>query len=122
MRVFSCAPEQVPAADILNAKEVAPAFQLDISLKKRGALLSSVRERHAYDMLYFRDPYLWYVAAIMRFLFRKKIVFEVHGSHEWKYQQCIWFLALGTAHGAIFITKALRDYYATGKPSVVAPC
>lgn len=122
VRVASCAAEQNTADEILRAKEVPFVFQLDIMERKRGALWYCVQNRHAYDLLYFRDPYLWHVAYVMRHVFGKKVVFEIHGSHEWKYQKFIWFLALGAAHGVIFITQALCDYYRTKKPSVVAPC
>ena len=122
VRVVSCAAEQSTADEILRVKEIFSVFQLDIAERKRSALWYCLQNRRAYDLLYFRDPYLWHTAYIMRFVFGKKVVFEIHGSHEWKYQWFIWFLALGAAHGAVFITQALRDYYHTKKPFVIVPC
>lgn len=122
VRVVSCAAEQSTADEILRVKEISSVFQLDVAERKRSAFWYCVQNRRAYDLLYFRDPYLWHAAYLMRYVFGKKVVFEVHGSHEWKYQRFIWFLALGAAHGAIFITQALCDYYRTKKPFVVAPC
>lgn len=122
VRVASCAAEKSTAEEILRVKEISPVFQLDVAKRKRSAFWYCIQNRHAYDLLYFRDPYVWHVAYVMRYICGKKVVFEIHGSHEWKYQRFVWFLALGAAHGAIFITQALRDYYHTKKPFVISPC
>ncbi|MSR76482.1 MAG: glycosyltransferase [Candidatus Ryanbacteria bacterium] len=77
------------------------------------------KKRTVYDVLYFRDPYLWWVALFARFVLRKKVVFEVHGSHEWRMGAPFWRAALLVSTSAVFITNKLAEYYRYRKPFVV---
>jgi glycosyltransferase involved in cell wall biosynthesis len=70
-----------------------------------------LKHRSSFDVLYFRDPKLFYVAFVARFLLRKKVVFEIHGNKEWKSLVLLWLASFWIAHGALFITDRLRKWY-----------
>lgn len=90
--------------------------------KERGGFLALAvfRERKNFDVLYFRDPKLIVPVWAARML-GKKIVFEVHGSEEWRFLAWLWRLAFRMSDGAVFITRKLAKWYRAGeKPHVVA--
>ncbi len=117
--VLCTAPEKESAEQILAKKGIEPLFALDVRTCPRILLLELLRRRGAFDVLYFRDPFLWHVATMARFFLRTRIVFEAHGSHEWRLGWPFWRLSVMAAHGLVFITKALAAYYNPRKPSVV---
>ena len=100
------------------------AIEGSISIKRRRSILAYViKERSSFDVLYVRDPRLIAIMAIARFILNKKVVFEIHGSHEWRGFLFLWKLAARVAGAHVFITKLLQEYYSSGsKPSVVIPC
>ena len=82
-------------------------------------MLAVFRERENFDMLYFRDPKLILPVFAARLL-GKKIVFEAHGSEEWRFLAWLWRLAFRMSDGAVFITHKLAKWYGAGeKPHVV---
>lgn len=82
-------------------------------------ILSVLRERKNFDVLYFRDPKL-ILPVFMARLLGKKIVFEAHGSEEWRFLAWLWRLAFRMSDGAVFITRKLARWYEAGeKPHVV---
>ena len=120
--VFSSAAEPQEEKIIFNSKGVRHSFPLDIAPRKRSLLSAVFRLRAGYDILYFRDPKLFLVAFLARFLFRKRVVFEVHGSHEWWWGTLFWRLAIASSNGVIYITRRLQSFYAVSKPSAVVHC
>ncbi len=116
--VFSSQKSEI-ARDILAEKGIKNRTLVDVSGESRSLLVAIWRRRKSFDILYFRDPYLFFVAFFARVLGRK-VLFEVHGSHEWRFGRPFWFLSLLVSHGAIFITHGLKEYYAYRKPSCVA--
>ncbi len=117
--VFSSAAEPKKKEDIFSEKNIRTSFDLDVAQKRRSLFAAIFRLRNQYDVLYFRDPFLWHSALVARVFLGKKVVFEVHGSHEWRLWRPLWHLALWSSSGVVFITKALRDYYQTKKPHSV---
>ena len=81
--------------------------------------ISAYQKSSSFDVLYFRDPYLWWVALFARFVLRKKVVFEAHGSREWCMGAPFWRASLAVSTSAVFITKKLAEYYRYRKPFVV---
>ena len=118
--VFSSAIEPKNVQEIFDAKMVKQPFLLDIASKRRSLFLMIVRDRKNFDLLYFRDPMLWPQAFFVRLILGKKVVFEVHGSHEWRFAKLWWKFSLASAHGLVFITDGLKQYYQTKKENVVA--
>ncbi|MEK7630447.1 MAG: glycosyltransferase [Patescibacteria group bacterium] len=78
-----------------------------------------IKKRAVFDVLYFRDPYIWWMAWVARFVLHKKVIFEVHGSHEWRMGAPFWRVALMASTAAVFITKKLAEYYGYQKPFAV---
>lgn len=120
--VFSSAPEKKKSADILMDKGVKTRFILDIASFRRSMLYALWEKRRTFDVLYFRDPYIWYAAIIARIFLRKKVIFEAHGSYEWRWGMPFWRLALASAEGVVYITQALKSFYRLSKPGVIAHC
>lgn len=120
--VFSSAAEKKKSADILVEKAVKTRFLLDIASYRRSVLYAIWEKRNTFDILYFRDPYIWYAALAAKMLLRKKVIFEVHGSHEWQWGMPFWRLALTSAHGVVYITKALKNFYCLSKPGIITHC
>lgn len=119
--VFSSAPEQKTKETIFEEKGINQNFDLDISTHRRSMLLYLVRHRQNFQILYFRDPFLWYLGALSRYIFGKKVVFEVHGNKEWFWMRPFWSLACLVSHALIFITNRLKSYYHRDRPSLVVP-
>lgn len=120
IRVASFALERVNAKQILVDKGIAYLFQLDVSDQKRSLVRYLQIHRNEFDVLYLRDPFLVHVMLYAKFFLRKKIIFEAHGSYEWKYSVPFWIMSVRLAHGVIFITDALRLWYGLiGKPWLV---
>ncbi len=117
--VFSCTPEPKDMKIIMREKDLEESFALDVASSRRSLLWRIISLRGNFDILYYRDPFIFYAAFLARFLLRKKVVFEVHGNREWKYGSPFWRLSLITAHGAVFITRVLAEYYRYKKPFVV---
>lgn len=117
--VFSSAAESKSRDMICSEKSIAYPLLLDVSFRKRSILLYVWSRRMIFDILYFRDPFLWYVALFWGVFLGKRVVFEVHGSHEWKWGKPVWFLSAFIADGLVFITKSLQAYYRSAKPSIV---
>lgn len=117
--VFSSATEQESAERILLHKGARHLFTLDVSQRARSLLYEVVRHLGAFDMLYFRDPFLWHIALIARVVLHKRVVFEVHGSHEWHGGWLFWRLSCAASHGLVFITHPLAAYYKPQKPYIV---
>ncbi len=91
-----------------------------VTRKSALALLMAVlKKRPSFDTLYFRDPYIWWVAFFARFVLHKKVIFEVHGSHEWRMSVPFWRASLAVSTSAVFITKKLAEHYHYRKPFVV---
>lgn len=109
--VFSSAAELLEAENIFKTKGVTHPFPLDVSPHKRSLLFAVFQLRGTYDILYYRDPKLFFVAAVTRVFLRKRIVFEAHGSHEWRFLKGVWILAFRMAHSTVFITERLRQWY-----------
>lgn len=109
------------ASDIRKIKDVSESVVLDVYPHRRMTAFILFGRRSDFDVLYFRDPYLFYAAWVARFLLGKKVVFEVHGSHEWRWGKPFWCLALLASTGAVFITERLFRYYHYQKPYVVVP-
>src|SRR3989344_3344320 len=86
VRVVSCAAEQSTADEILRVKEISSVFQLDVAERKRSAFWYCVQNRRAYDLLYFRDPYLWHAAYLMLYVIVQRLVIDVHFPHESKFR------------------------------------
>ncbi len=81
-----------------------------------------IKNTSTFDIYYTRDPRLLVSMAIARLL-GKKVIFEIHGNHEWPFLHWLWRLAFYIAHAHIFITRALRDEYQPyGKPHAIIPC
>lgn len=116
--VVSLAHEQKTQEEICVAKGIDFAG-LDVTSRRRSVLGTLIRRRDSFDILYFRDPYLWYAASFARFVLGKKVIFEVHGNREWRFGGSLWRLAARAANGAVFITKRLQAAYHLRKPSVV---
>ena len=117
--VFSSAPEPFSHEKICGEKKVTYPVPLDVSSQKRSYLLYVWNNRDLFDVLYFRDPFLWHMAFLSRVFLRKRVVFEVHGSHEWVWGKPFWHMSVFFAHGLVFITKGLMEYYNPSKPCVV---
>lgn len=117
--VFSSAAESKRPEEIFDAKGVKLRYVLDIAPRKRSLIAALFRKKGDFDLLYFRDPVLWCVGVIARFLLRKKVIFEVHGSHEWRFLRLFWRLSVTSANGLIFITDRLKRFYHPGKPAIV---
>lgn len=109
--VASFAPETVEEKQILVDKGIAHLFKLDVSDQKRSLIRYLKIHRNEFDILYLRDPFLIHIILYAKFFLRKKIIFEAHGSYEWRYSVPFWFISVRLAHGAIFITNALRLWY-----------
>ncbi|MFC1595091.1 glycosyltransferase [Patescibacteria group bacterium] len=120
--VFSSASDDKGDGDIFDSKTVTDKFLLDVSKNKRLLIPVLFKKRNSFDILYFRDPILWYLAFFARFFLHKKVVFEVHGSHEWWWAGPFWFFSARLANGLIFITQALKDFYNFKKPQIVVHC
>jgi len=118
--VVSLAGESRAVDQILRDKGINSPVSLNVLPKKRSALWYLVRTTN-YDVLYFRDPWLVFPALFARLVGGKKIVFEVHGSYEWRFLLPLWHFAVRASDGAVFITKKLAQYYHSKKPYVVAP-
>ncbi len=81
-----------------------------------------INRRRTFDILYARDPRLVVSMMVARYLLKKKVIFEIHGSHEWRGLLFLWKLAAWVADAHVYITKLLRDYYnLKQKPSAVIP-
>src|SRR3989344_3653680 len=119
VEVFSAASEPKTTQKIFADKNVSQPFLLDVSSKRRSLVYALWARRRAFDVLYFRDPFLWPQALFARLALGKKIIFEVHGSYEWRFAYPIWRFAVFISNGAVFITRALADFYHTKKPFVV---
>ena len=117
--VFSSAADPQTARAVFVAKGVKNFFSLNISSCSRSLLLMLWQERKKFDVLYFRDPKLWLHAFFVRIIFGKKIVFEVHGSHEWRFAWLWWELSIASADGIVFITEGLKKYYQPKKQNIV---
>lgn len=119
--VLSLAKEQKTVQDIRADKNVlhADSLQLDMAEYDRFSLTAVWKKRKDFDILYFRDPYMWFTAFVIRAILGKKIIFEAHGSHEWRGGLLFWHSAVAAAHGLVFITKKLADYYNSRKPFVI---
>jgi len=109
--IFSSATEPQRKNIIFEAKGVTRLFPLDVASRKRSLFFAVFQLRATYDILYYRDPRLFFVACIARFFLRKRVVFEAHGSHEWRFMKGVWLLAFRVSHGAVFITERLRQWY-----------
>lgn len=90
--------------------------------RARSLVWHIIKNASAFDIYYTRDPRLA-VSMIIARLLGKKIVFEIHGSHEWSFLHWLWRLAFRIAHAHIFITRALKEMYRPQKkPHAVIPC
>ena len=79
------------------------------------------RSRNNFDALYVRDPRL-IIEMILARMLGKKVIFEIHGSREWKGLSWLWRFAHRIAHAHIFITTLLKKYYgACQKPCAIIP-
>ena len=77
------------------------------------------RRRNSFDVLYVRDPRL-IIEMIFARMLGKKIIFEIHGSREWRGLSWLWHFAHRIANAHIFITALLKKYYgACQKPCAV---
>lgn len=112
--VFSSAAERRTTEEIQNANGITHPFELFVAPSKRSLLCMLFRFRHSFDVLYFRDPVLWYMGAVSRFLFRKKVIFEAHGSHEWRFLKMVWLFSFYVSHGVVYITEKLHAWYDPG--------
>lgn len=120
MLVISLAAEPRTRESILSDKGITTPLVFDVSPKRRSAFLYLMRAAD-YDVLYFRDPWLIFPALFARFIKGKRIVFEVHGSHEWRFLLPLWHFAVRSSNGVVFITKKLAQYYHVRQPYIVAP-
>ena len=109
--VFSSAAEPKSVQEIFESKGVGCVFPLEVSPRRRFLLFAIFRLRDEYDILYFRDPRLVCIVWVARFFLRKRVVFEAHGSHEWRFLKSVWLFAFHAAHGTVFITERLRQWY-----------
>lgn len=119
MEVFSSAAEPRSADDIYSAENMRYPLRVDISPRRRFGIVHVWKQRNSFDILYFRDPFLWHIAFFARVFLQKRIVFEAHGSHEWAMGRPFWHASVFFAHGLVFITKELKEYYHPTKPYVV---
>jgi len=78
--------------------------------KTRSLVFFLFRKGREFDIVYFRDPRLVGVIFLARLL-GKKIIFEIHGSREWKGLWWLWRLAFRLSHIRLFITRALQADY-----------
>src|SRR3989338_847096 len=117
--LFSAAKESKSKEAIFHDKAVRNDFPLDICVRRRSVFRALLSLHRKYDVIYLRDPFLWHVGCFARFILRKKVVFEVHGSHEWWWAKPFWRFSIAAAHGLLFITKNLQEYYNSAKPQIV---
>ncbi|MBI4121595.1 MAG: glycosyltransferase, partial [Candidatus Ryanbacteria bacterium] len=94
-----------------------------VPFEKNSWLAASiVRKRKIFDVLYVRDPRLLFEMMLARAL-GKKVIFEIHGSREWRGLFWLWRAAFRVATAHIFITEHLKqEYGASAKHSAVIPC
>jgi glycosyltransferase involved in cell wall biosynthesis len=111
VRVVSCAAEPREAAPLLADKGITK-LDLDVTSRRRSVWWY-LMQASSYDVVYFRDPWLIFPAFFVRLIRGKKIVFEVHGSHEWRFLLPLWLFAVHMSDGAVFITGKLAQYYRT---------
>ncbi|TSC69724.1 MAG: glycosyltransferase [Parcubacteria group bacterium Gr01-1014_70] len=109
--LFSSAAESRTGEELRNMNGVIYPFELLLAPFGRSLFAALFRFQKSFDVLYFRDPVLWHIALIARFLFGKKIVFEAHGSHEWRFMKPLWLLSFYVSHGVVYITEKLRIWY-----------
>jgi glycosyltransferase involved in cell wall biosynthesis len=88
----------------------------------RSLMWHIMKNASTFDIYYTRDPRLLVSMALARLL-GKKVIFEIHGSHEWPFLHWLWRLAFRIAHAHIFITRALAEVYRPSqKPYAIIPC
>jgi glycosyltransferase involved in cell wall biosynthesis len=110
---FSCS-----ISDVFSRHGVEKKFSIDIV---KIISLYLIKNRHHYDLIYFRDPRLLVSLSIARIL-GKKVIFEVHGSREWRGLNWLWQVAYNFSTAHIFITNALAaDYEKSTKPRAFIP-
>ena len=110
----SCTPEEMMARHGIDVPLVAR--------HARSLTWHIIKNTSAIDILYVRDPRLLCAMIVARLL-GKKVIFEIHGSHEWPFLHWLWRLAFRIAHAHIFITRALRDeYQPREKPYTIISC
>lgn len=119
VKLFSAAPEDKSKDHIAGDKNTDLSFDLDIAPKKRMILWYVVRNRKMFDVLYFRDPFLFPSACLAKYVLRKKVIFEIHGNYEWRRVFFVWKCAVWASDALVFITSALQAAYASKKPSIV---
>jgi len=116
-----------PVADERMVREqngVVGPFRIVVAGSLVGFLL---RERSRGRACYVRDPGLWWVALLARVL-GYRVVVELHGNRESVGKRILFPLLYRVAHGALFITERLREWYganarsAVKKPYAVIPC
>lgn len=89
------------------------------------ALMSFVwRNRHVYDVLYYRYHLLLGPAILSRYILRKPVIFESHYVYLHKrIAQAITNFAVYSANGVVAITEALRAHYRLSEErSIMSPC
>ncbi len=102
-------PGRIRAVHNISSVDIFGTFSL---------LFYIVRNHRKYDILFFRDVRLVFHALIARVL-GKKVIFEIHGNHEWRLLTWMWRFAYHVAHGSIFITQRLQAWYGISKPGIV---
>ncbi|MDA1335007.1 MAG: glycosyltransferase family 4 protein [bacterium] len=115
VEVFSSTKESMPTEEILRDKGIENIFLLSFG----GGLFSKLKKA---DVIYFRDSNILFMPLIARLLFSKKVLFEVHGSHEWRWGLMLWKYCIGIATHVVFITERLNKFYGVHKPNLVVHC
>jgi glycosyltransferase involved in cell wall biosynthesis len=118
VRVVASGKDMVRAQELFKKHGVIKDFPY---ASVRSLIVYIFKNLSSFDVLYFRDPKLFYLAFIIRFVFLKKVIFEAHGSHEWRWMKPIWLTSFYVSNGAVFITKKLQEWYdpREKKPAVV---
>ncbi|MSR76132.1 MAG: glycosyltransferase [Candidatus Ryanbacteria bacterium] len=116
---FSRAHTQNILKTVEALRQHGDAIELVAQKNSLALFISVLKKRLSFSVLYFRDPYIWWIALFARFVLHKKVIFEVHGSYEWRMGAPFWHIALAVSTSAVFITKKLAEYYRYRKPFVV---
>lgn len=109
---------------IFTEKNIDPVEIINLEVGHWPFLKYLISRRKHFHVLYFRDTKLFFLAWIFRYVFRKKVVFEIHRLAEKFRERPLWWASVRTAHGIVSISQALLNHLSlsTEMPTVIAHC
>ncbi len=112
-----------PLEVIFAEKEINPLSITSLPVSYRDFVQAIIAKRNEIDIIYFRDHKLAPIAFLFRFIFRKKVVFEVHRLAEKWFEPLLWAISKLSANAVVGISQVLIDaLHVSSKPTVVAHC